>query len=177
MDNFIIRTALRSETAALSALMAMVFWDTYQADNTPKNMRDYMKKAFGVAQQTAELADPHRVTFVVQREGALIAYAQLSDRYSEPSASAELPENGLFLSRFYVHKDWHGKGIAFLLLQKCEEYAQRKSATAIWFTVWQENKKAVAFYKKHDFTIFGTANFTVGDDVQTDWLMQKAIKK
>ncbi len=177
MDNFIIRTALRSETAALSALMAMVFWDTYQADNTPKNMRDYMKKAFGVAQQTAELADPHRVTFVVQREGALIAYAQLSDRYSEPSASAELPENGLFLSRFYVHKDWHGKGIAFLLLQKCEEYAERISATAIWFTVWQENKKAVAFYKKHDFTIFGTANFTVGDDVQTDWLMQKAIKK
>lgn len=171
----LIRPASVTDATALSQLMATLFWDSYHTENTPENMYDYMQKSFGVPQQTAELADPHRITFVVEQDDTLIAYAQLSSLYSEPSATAPLPENGLFLSRFYVHKNWHGRGIALPLLQKCEQYAQAQSIASIWFTVWQQNKKAIAFYQKHGFVVFGTANFTVGDDVQTDWLMQKSM--
>jgi ribosomal protein S18 acetylase RimI-like enzyme len=45
----------------------------------------------------------------------------------------------------------------------------------MWLSVWQKNPRAIAFYQKWGFEIAGTATFTIGSDVQTDWIMGRGL--
>jgi ribosomal protein S18 acetylase RimI-like enzyme len=46
----------------------------------------------------------------------------------------------------------------------------------IWLGVWEENQKAIRFYKKNGFVEFGKHIFRLGDDDQTDIMMKLDIK-
>ena len=46
----------------------------------------------------------------------------------------------------------------------------------VWLGVWKQNKKAIDFYTKWGFRIFGECDFVLGNDLQKDWLMRKKIK-
>ncbi|MGV2488753.1 UNVERIFIED_CONTAM: GNAT family N-acetyltransferase, partial [Bacillus mycoides] len=41
--------------------------------------------------------------------------------------------------------------------------------------VWEENHRAIKFYEKNGFKIFGKHDFVLGEDVQTDLLMKMKI--
>ena len=41
----------------------------------------------------------------------------------------------------------------------------------MWLGVWKRNPDAVEFYKKMGFEIFGEHTFTVGNEEQSDWMM------
>jgi ribosomal protein S18 acetylase RimI-like enzyme len=45
----------------------------------------------------------------------------------------------------------------------------------LWLGVWEHNARAQAFYRNWNFTDIGTHVFQLGDDPQTDILMQRAI--
>jgi ribosomal protein S18 acetylase RimI-like enzyme len=45
-------------------------------------------------------------------------------------------------------------------------------ARTIWLGVWERNARAIAFYHKQGFVQAGTQRFLLGDDLQTDWVMQ-----
>jgi RimJ/RimL family protein N-acetyltransferase len=42
-------------------------------------------------------------------------------------------------------------------------------------TVYEKNARAIAFYNKVGFTPVGSTTFTVGDDVQTDIVMERFV--
>jgi ribosomal protein S18 acetylase RimI-like enzyme len=44
-------------------------------------------------------------------------------------------------------------------------------AEALWLGVWDGNPRAAAFYKKCRFTHVADKTFTLGDEVQRDWVM------
>ena len=46
---------------------------------------------------------------------------------------------------------------------------------AIWLGVWEENNKAIAFYKRHGFEVFGSHPFKLGGDLQRDLLMKRLL--
>lgn len=46
-----------------------------------------------------------------------------------------------------------------------------------WLGVWEGNVKAQGFYRKYGFEKFSEHSFKVGDKVDTDWLMRKALKE
>jgi ribosomal protein S18 acetylase RimI-like enzyme len=46
----------------------------------------------------------------------------------------------------------------------------------IWLSVWEENRRAIAFYKKSSFIDIGTKDFWVGKDKQTDRVMVATIE-
>jgi ribosomal protein S18 acetylase RimI-like enzyme len=54
--------------------------------------------------------------------------------------------------------------------------AQSKKLEYIWLGVWESNHKALAFYKKNNFISFDTHTFTMGEEVQTDLLLQLQLK-
>ena len=43
--------------------------------------------------------------------------------------------------------------------------------------IWEGNVKAQGFYRKYGFEKFSEHSFKVGDKVDTDWLMRKALKE
>ena len=53
--------------------------------------------------------------------------------------------------------------------------AQGRKASYVWLGVWEHNHRALRFYEKNGFTAFGTHIFQLGNDQQTDILMQKSV--
>lgn len=59
-----------------------------------------------------------------------------------------------------------------MLFNKAIQLARLKCADYIWLGVWEENPRAISFYKKNGFIEFDKHNFQLGDDAQTDILMK-----
>jgi len=79
------------------------------------------------------------------------------------------------LFRFYVDKQWHGKGIAVPLMEACYDEARQRGGKTICLSVWQHNPRAIRFYEKAGYTKSGTQPYVLGDDVQTDWVMTREV--
>jgi ribosomal protein S18 acetylase RimI-like enzyme len=75
-----------------------------------------------------------------------------------------------------VLKTYYGKSVAQLLLNKAITIAQQNQKTFIWLGVWENNHRAVAFYKKNGFEVFGEHVFKFGNEPQTDVLMRLDVK-
>jgi len=57
-------------------------------------------------------------------------------------------------------------GIGNLLLIKVAEVVRALSSENIWLGVWDQNRQAISFYEKHGFSVVGSQQFKVGNDVQ-----------
>jgi ribosomal protein S18 acetylase RimI-like enzyme len=53
--------------------------------------------------------------------------------------------------------------------------AQQKQHTYIWLGVWEHNPKAISFYEKNGFTVFGQKVFQMGEDQQRDFMMKRQL--
>jgi GNAT superfamily N-acetyltransferase len=167
-----IRTATVADAEVVADLARRTFFDTFAATNDPDDMALYLAKAFGIEQQTRELQDPGITTLLVEENGVTIAYAQVSndhvpDCVTDPGA--------IELSRFYVDRDWHGRGIAKPLMDRVITVARERGAKTLWLGVWERNDRARAFYAKCGFADAGQHIFLFGTDPQTDLVMVKPL--
>jgi ribosomal protein S18 acetylase RimI-like enzyme len=85
-------------------------------------------------------------------------------------------ERAMEIERIYVLKDFHGKNVGQLLYQKAIDIALVKKADYVWLGVWEENPRAINFYKKNGFVEFDKHIFVLGDDEQTDIMMRLKLK-
>ena len=168
-----IRLGLATDAAALAALAVRTFRDTYEPHNTPEDMALHIAQAFGLSQQSRELADPAIITLVVEIRSDLAGYAQL--RRKRPPACVE-GEQPIELWRFYVDRAWHGKGIAQALMERVDAEAARAGARTLWLGVWERNDRALAYYRKSRFVDVGSHTFVVGGDAQTDRVMVRPVR-
>lgn len=77
--------------------------------------------------------------------------------------------------RLYVSQASLGSGVGAALMQACIDEARRRGYKTLWLGVWEHNARAQAFYRKWNFTEIGTHIFQLGDDPQTDILMQRSV--
>ena len=50
--------------------------------------------------------------------------------------------------------------------------AREKNKDYVWLGVWEENPRAINFYKKNGFVAFDKHLFQLGNDLQTDIMMK-----
>jgi diamine N-acetyltransferase len=167
MPNEVIRAAGPDDAPALAALATRTFQDTYAAFNTPENMAAHLAQTFSPEKQRQEIEDP--TGFVLLAEaGELIAYAQVTGGH----VPADVRDPGaLELKRFYVDRAWHGLGVAQRLMTETIRTAAQRGAATVWLTVWDQNPRAIAFYRKAGFEQVGLHPFQLGNEVQTDLLL------
>ena len=79
------------------------------------------------------------------------------------------------IERIYVLKENHGSGIGIELLNFAIEIAKQNKVAYIWLGVWENNHRAIRFYKKNGFTTFDKHQFVLGSEEQTDLMMRLEI--
>jgi diamine N-acetyltransferase len=170
--NVIIRPAQAIDADLLAELGARTFAETFAADNTPENMGTYLASAFNRSQQAAELADSQTTFLVAEQDGTAVGYAMLR-------AGSELDDvtgnNPIELVRLYVSSACLGSGVGAALMHACISEAEQRGHETIWLGVWERNHRAQSFYRKWYFREVGTHIFQLGDDPQTDLIMQRSI--
>jgi diamine N-acetyltransferase len=172
--NLIIRRGKAGDAALLAELGARTFSETFAPDNSAKDMAAYLASAFSRAQQTAELADATSLFLIAETDGVATGYAMLRSGNVLDSISGDKP---IELVRLYVSQASLGSGVGAALMQACIDEAKQRGHKTLWLGVWERNARAQAFYRKWNFTEIGTHIFQLGDDPQTDILMQRALSE
>jgi diamine N-acetyltransferase len=174
---YIIRPARSSDAHALSSLARETFVDTYAVHNTEEDMRLHLEHTYTGAQQLTEIENPGWLTLVAESGEALAGFAQGRFSAAPPCIGSLTPSplRPWEILRFYVHRNWHGRGLAQALMQTVSAGALAAGADAIWLGVWTRNERACAFYVKCGFNPIGETTFTLGKDVQRDLVMCKAL--
>jgi len=163
----VIETATAEDAPLLAALAARTFFEAFEADNDPENMRRHLEESYTAELHLVEIQNPAIDTLLMRigGGGAPVAYAQLRAGHVSDGVPAE---GSVELWRFYVDKPWHGRGLAHILMEAAKTRARERGATTLWLGVWERNARAQAFYGKHGFRKVGNHIFVVGSDPQTD---------
>lgn len=67
--------------------------------------------------------------------------------------------NTFHIHKFFIHRNYRNFGYGKILLQKYEEkIISNFNSTPITLKVYAENKKAISFYKNHNFIKINTTN-------------------
>ncbi len=172
-----IRTADVGDAAALSTFGAQTFRDTFEADNTPDDMAQYLADAFSPARQASEIADPASIVLLAEHRteaglDELIGYAHLVTGDVPDAVHGPAP---MELKRMYIAKPWHGRGVAHALMKAGIDAARARGVRTLWLGVWERNPRAQAFYAKYGFVRVGEHTFVLGSDAQTDWLFARPL--
>jgi len=167
-----VRLAGTEDAALLAELGAQAFAHAFGPDNTSENMDAYLRRSFGVQIQAAELADPETRFLVAEIGGEAVGYARLREGEAPPAISGANP---IEIGRFYARPDWIGRGVGAALMRACLEHARQRGKDRVWLDVWERNQQGRAFYTRWGFREVGTQPFRLGEDIQTDILMERSI--
>jgi diamine N-acetyltransferase len=168
-----IRPGTTADAELLAAFARRTFAETFAAQNDPGRLAAFLDATYGAEQQGRELADPGWTTLLAEDDGELAGFAQVRARPAPPCVTVAAP---LELGRLYVDRRWHGTGVAGALMDEVLRVAGERGGRSLWLGVWQENPRAIAFYRRWGFEIAGDQVFEVGGDPQTDWVMVRAVE-
>lgn len=135
-------------------------------------MATYLAEGFSEEKLAGELSDEHAQYYFALSDNNVIGYLKLNVGQSQ----TELQDTeSLEIERIYILEEYHGKKVGQLLYDKAMQVAAGLHARYVWLGVWEENPRAIAFYKKNGFAQFDKHIFKLGDDEQTDIMMKKSI--
>ena len=103
----LIRRADASDAEELARFASRTFSEAFGAENTPEDLALYLARAYGPAQQGAELRDPTWTTLLAEEGKSLAGYAQVR---TGPTPSCVTGQGPIELYRFYVDSPWQGRG-------------------------------------------------------------------
>jgi len=169
MKNLTLEQITTKEVLQLQKIGRQTFTETFSDVNTAENMQLYLEEGFSVEKLTAELMDKNTSFYIAKLDSQAIGYLKLN----MGSAQTELKdEKALEIERIYVFKEFHGLKVGQFLFDHAVQIAKKNRMEYIWLGVWEENKKAINFYKKNGFTAFDKHQFVLGNEIQTDIMMK-----
>jgi ribosomal protein S18 acetylase RimI-like enzyme len=166
-----IRTAQGEDAEALAALLARVFRATYGSRVPDEILKPYLERVFDPNQVAKEIALAPHLHLLASSDDVIVGTAQLA---LAPPEGHDLP-NSIELARLYVEPSFHGKGVAEQLLLDTFDQIRRLGFTRVWLCAWQENPRALAFYRKHGFEAFGEIPVFVDGVRFDDILLQRTV--
>ncbi len=167
-----IRFASETDAELIADLSRQTFYESFAADNTKEDMDKFMNEQFTRQRLIEEVKEPWHIFFLAFISEEVVGCVKMR----EGSVPLDLVNRECIeIARIYSIQCTIGKGVGKKLMQTCHEVAIEKGKDTLWLGVWEKNQRAIDFYTKWGFEKFGEQKFILGDDVQTDWLMKKAI--
>jgi ribosomal protein S18 acetylase RimI-like enzyme len=163
-----VRVADSNDAALLAKLGSETFYETFSQYHTEEDMRLYLKKAYNEEQITANLLNPAIHYAILMDNDEEIGYVKLLLDANNPKLESKQIE----LEKIYVLKAKIGSGAGRKLMEYAIEYSIQHGFNVLFLGVWEENTRAVNFYKTAGFEIFDTRTFQLGETLCDDFLMK-----
>ena len=164
-----IRKINIDDLEALRNLSIQTFMETFEEVNTEEDMQKYLDENLSIEKLKTELENVNSEFYFAENNDEILGYLKLNFKDAQ---TEKLEENHFEIERIYVLKAFLGQKIGQILFDKAIEIGREKNLEYVWLGVWEENHRAIKFYEKNGFEIFGKHDFVLGKDVQTDLLMK-----
>jgi ribosomal protein S18 acetylase RimI-like enzyme len=166
----VYRDATADDAKALAAFCARTFVETFGHLYPPEDLAAYLAAKYGEAIQRKEIADP-RIRYRLAMNGDVVAGYCMMGNLDMQVVDA----NALELHRLYVDTPIKGAGVAAALMDDCLAWARAKGAERLYLSVWENNHRAQAFYKRYGFEHVGEHKFMVGKTADRDFVWRLTL--
>jgi len=169
MEHVIIKKVTLDELETLQLISKKTFRETFTLQNSYADMEKYLAEELNLEKLSVELNNNESEFYFAIWNDEVVGYIKIN----VGDAQTEFKDpNSLEIERIYVLKTFQGKQIGQVLFNHALDIANKKEMDYLWLGVWEENIKAINFYKKNGLAIFSSHIFKLGNDVQTDVLMK-----
>jgi ribosomal protein S18 acetylase RimI-like enzyme len=169
MANIQLQEISLNEIDQLQKIGRQTFQETFSESNDEENMTKYLDEKFSSDKLTEELNNNDSEFYFATLENNVIGYLKVN--FGESQTELQ-DDKALEIERIYVSKEFHGKKVGQILYEKAIQIAKNKNVDYVWLGVWEENHRALSFYKKNGFVEFDKHIFKLGNDEQTDIMMK-----
>ncbi|MBW3572618.1 MAG: GNAT family N-acetyltransferase [Gemmatimonadetes bacterium] len=173
LEQLAIRRAVPADAPVVAELARRTFMDAFGAGSDPHDLALHVARAYGVPQQSAEIAHPGITTLLAEVAGHPAAYTQI--RRGQPPQCVR-DDDAVEIARFYVDQAWHGRGIAQRLMNAALAHARATGARTVWLMVYEHNHRALAFYARQGFRETGRHGFLFGNTLELDRVLVREVE-
>ena len=148
------------------------FYEAFNEVTAPEDMEAYITSTFQKPEIENQLIDDRSLIYIAEIGSDPAGYA-----YSYPAITPDcIKDNAAIqLVRLYLRKRYNGRGVGDALMQTSIEGSRSRGYLTVWLSSWELNDRANAFYRKWGFKVVGRQKFTVGSDIQNDYILSRKI--
>ena len=159
----------KNDLHKLQRISRETFKDTFSEYISEQDIKDYFATALRKEKLLSEIEDKHSSFYFACHDEEMVGYMKVN----ETPAQTEINDaESLELQRIYLLKHRQGKGEGAYLLNHAINIARDKAKKYLWLGVWENNHRAIKFYKKYGFYAFSEHFFIAGSDKSHDILMR-----
>jgi diamine N-acetyltransferase len=163
------RVASYQDIDTLTQVGKQAFYETFAPHNTESDMQLYLSENFTQEKLKQEFDESNSHFYIAEHEGIIAGYVKLRTGEGPAALSGR---RHIEIERIYVLSQFQGKQIGKDLMATSIRLARQQGYEVLWLGVWEHNHKAIQFYQKWGFEVFGSHGFVLGTDHQTDNLMK-----
>jgi ribosomal protein S18 acetylase RimI-like enzyme len=168
LQQILISRIDQNRAGALSKIASNTFYETFRPYNTEQDIQAYIQKAYKVEIMANQLANTEKYYFAIATVGEeIVGYIKLILNQTHTLLFGQTAE----LEKIYVIKSHWDKKVGAALMTHAIEICKDLKYNNIFLGVWQENQRAVSFYKKFGFKVFDTRKFELGSRICEDYMM------
>ena len=164
------RPATLDDAPAIDALFRQGFIDTFGHLYDPKDLAAFFA-GFSQEAWRSEIADPDFAFRLAEDDGVLAGYAKIASVALPVEPAGPAAE----LRQLYVLKQWHGSGVARVLMDWVLAEARGRGAEELYLSVFTENHRAKSFYARYGLEPFAPYVFMVGSHEDQDVIMRAKL--
>ena len=158
------------DAAALAHLHRRSFVETFAHLYRPEDLETFLEQLDEEGFRAELLDGEHQVRFA-EADGEPVAFVKLG-----PITLPVQPARpALEFRQLYVLRQWQGAGVAQALSEWAIGQARRRGAEELYLSVFVDNHRAKAFYRRYGFTYVGPYKFMVGDQADEDEIWKLAL--
>lgn len=168
-----LRRATPGDAERVAKLARDTFVAAFAEHNRPEDLSAYIDEAFSLDAIRAEIEDPASTYLWAEETGIPAGYAKLRRGTVADCVTGERPVE---LQRIYAQPDRIGAGVGKSLLHMVIKIARAEGYKTLWLGVWEHNERAITFYRHQGFEHIGEHLFMLGNDRQTDRILQLNLR-
>jgi GNAT superfamily N-acetyltransferase len=168
----IYRDAAMADAPVLAEVFRRAFIETFGHLYRPEDL-DFFLTRMDEAAWRGELGDPAYRIRLAEADGDAVGLAKLG-----PLGLPVEPEGkALELKQLYLLREWHGGGIARVLMDWILDQARLQGAEELYLSVWTENFRARTFYARYGFVFVAPYAFMVGEQADEDEIWRLDLRE
>ena len=163
----VVEPAQSGDAAALSAFAEDAFVATFGHIYAPDDLATFLASWNPPARLAAQIADPDYAIALVRTGDGICGFAKLGPiDFDLPQGHP--PDNGYELHQLYLAESAKGTGIGDALMRWAIDEARARGHRILYLSVFTENPRAQAFYRRYGFVDIGRNAFRVGHHIDED---------